>query len=233
MLIFNIITVWHRGWLYRFAINLMKPTFLFVALIITTTFSYADPSFGSLTLTNFRGVFTDQQVVDLNWVTMMESGVDHFEIQRSGDGLNFQDIDSIDSKMKISTSDYQLHYSYTDIHPLTGTSYYRIMVIGKNGSITQTPVVHIINNLFEGTRIYPTLIQNNMVFVESDKNLRSAKMEFFDLSGNKISETNWSVLAGRQNVQVSRSGVPTGTYVIRLTANGQFVKNQLVMVQNH
>ena len=62
---------------------------------------------------------------------MMESGVDHFEIQRSGDGINFQDIDSVESKMKISTSDYQLHYSYTDVHPLTGTSYYRIKVIGK------------------------------------------------------------------------------------------------------
>ena len=40
------------------------------------------------------------------------------------------------------------------------------------------------------------MIQNNMVFVESDKNLRSAKLEFFDLSGKKISETNWASLIG-------------------------------------
>jgi hypothetical protein len=73
-----------------------------------------------------------------------------------------------------------------------------------------------------------------MIFIESDKNLRSAKMEFFDLSGNKISETNWNTLSGRQNVQVSKSGVlHTGTYVVRLTANGQNVKNQLVIVQSH
>ena len=58
-------------------------------------------------------------------------------------------------------------------------------------------------------------------------------MEFFDLSGNKISETNWSSLNGRQTVQVSKSGnLPTGTYVARLTANGQNVKIQLVIVQN-
>ena len=212
----------------------MKTTFLFITLIFASTFTHADPSFGSLTLTNFKGVFTDQQVVELNWLTMMESGVDHFEIQRSGDGLNFQDIDSVESKMKISTSDYQLHYNYTDIHPLIGTSYYRIKVIGKKGNINQTPVVQIVNNPFEGTRIYPTVIQNNMIFIESDKNLRGAKMEFFDLSGNKISETNWNTLSGRQNVQVSKSGVlPTGTYVVRLTANGQNVKNQLVIVQSH
>jgi hypothetical protein len=58
-------------------------------------------------------------------------------------------------------------------------------------------------------------------------------MEFFDLSGNKISETNWSSINGRQNVQVSKSGnLPTGTYVARLTANGQNVKSQLLIVQN-
>ncbi len=49
--------------------------------------------------------------------------------------------------------------------------------------INQSPVVQINNIRDDGTRIYPTLIQNNMVFVESDKNLREAKMEFFDLSG--------------------------------------------------
>ena len=212
----------------------MKTISLLIALTIKISFSFADPSFGSLTLTDFKGVFTDQQVVDLNWVTMMESGVDYFEIQRSGDGMNFQNIDSVDSKMKISTSDYQLQYSYRDIHPLTGTSYYRIKVVGKNGNINQTPVVQINNNPFEGTRIYPTLVQNNMIFIESDKNLRSVKIEFFDISGNKLNETNWNMLTGRQNVQISRTGsLPTGTYVVRMTANGQNVKNQLIIVQTH
>jgi hypothetical protein len=160
--------------------------------------------------------------------------VDHYEIERSGDGMNFQYIDSVQSKMKITTNEYQLLYYYTDAHPLIGTSYYRVSVIGKNGAIKQTPVIQIINNVIEGTRIYPTLVQNNTVFVESDKNLRGAKLEFFDLSGKKISETNWESLTGRQNVQVSKSGVlPTGTYLARLTANGQNIKNQLFIVQNH
>jgi hypothetical protein len=214
--------------------NFMKTTLLFTALIFTSCFSFADQYTGSITLTNFRGVVTDQQEVDLNWVTMMESEVDYFEIQRSGDGLNFQDIDSVESQMKISTHDYQLQYSYKDIHPLSGTSYYRVKVVGKKGNINQSPVVQINNSKVEGTRIYPTLIQNNTVFVETNKNLRGAKIEFFDLSGKKISETNWETLNDRQMVQVSKSGIlPTGTYVARLTANGVNVKNQLVIIQSH
>ena len=220
----------------------MKTILLSTALIVISSLSFAGgiPAGDQTTngtglaiaLKNFKAVFADQQV-DLSWATMMESGVDHYEIERSGDGMNFLDIDHVKSKMTISTNDFQLNYQFADTQPLMGTSFYRVKVIGKDGSINQTPVVQINNSPVTGTRIYPTVVQNNTLYVESDKNLREVKMEFFDLSGNKISETNWSSLNGRQNVQVSKAGsLPTGTYVARLSANGQNVKSQLVIIQN-
>jgi hypothetical protein len=209
----------------------MKTILFSFALIFTSVLSYAGGT-PAVVFKNFKGVVNAQQI-DLSWATMMESGIDYYEIQRSGDGVNFLDIDQIDSKMTISTNDFQLNYQYADEHPLPGTSFYRIQVVGKDGSINQTPVVQIINSTITGTRFYPTVIQNNTLFIESDKNLREVRMEFFDLSGNKISETNWSSINGRQNVQVSKTGnLPTGTYVARLTANGQNVKSQLVIIQN-
>lgn len=188
----------------------------------------------SISFNNFNGVFSENQEIELSWTTMMEANVDHFEIQRSGDAMNFQVLDSIESKMKISTSEYQLKYSFTDVHPLKGTSFYRIKVVGRNGYTTLSPVVQMKNDQFAGTRIYPTLVQSNMIFIESDKNLRSARLEFFDFSGKKISETDWEILNGRQVAQISKSGIlPTGTYIARLSANGQDVKTQLLIVQNH
>ncbi len=198
------------------------------------SFNISGGSVLPITLANFKGVFTDQKNVDLSWVTMMESGVDHFEIQRSGDGMNFTAIDNVQSKMTINTNDYELQYSYTDKNPIAGTSYYRVKLIGKNGYMNQTPVAQININLITGTKIYPTLVQNNTVFIESDKTLHSARLEFFDLSGRKISETNWDSLSGRQSTEIAKSGyLPTGTYVARLTADGQNVKNQLIIVASH
>ena len=210
----------------------MKTILLFIVGIIAVTFSYGDDKF-SITLNNFNGVLMNQRI-DLSWATMMESGVDHFEIQRSDDGLNFQDIDSVESKMQITTNSYQLQYNYSDEHPLAGISYYRIEVIGKNGNTTQSTIIDINNNSVEGTRIYPTITQNNMVFVESNKNLRAVKMEFYDLSGRKISETYWETLNSRQSAEISKSGMlPAGTYVARITAGGEPVKSQLLIVQNN
>ncbi len=241
-------------------INFMKTSILLLALVfvanhsIACGFVFTDPSDSgttvltdgtvlgdnsastgmSITLTNFRGVFTDGLEVDLSWATMMESGVNYFAIQRSSDGINFQDIDSVATKMKISTHDYQLIYNYQDAHPLTGISYYRIKVVGRNGYNNQSAIVLIKNLQGEGTKIYPTLVENNQVFVESDKNLRSVTMEFFDLTGKKLSETTWTSLNGKQVVQISKYGVlPSGTYVARLNSNGQNVKTQLVIVQSH
>jgi hypothetical protein len=209
----------------------MKTILLSFVLIFTGVLSYAGGT-PAVVFKNFKGVVIDQQI-ELSWATMMESGIDYYEIQRSGDGMNFVDIDQMDSKMTISTNDFQLNYQYADTHPLPGTSFYRIQIVGKDGSVNQTTVVQIINSAITGTRIYPTVVQSNTLFVESDKNLREVKMEFFDLSGNKISETNLQSLNGRQTVHLSKAGnLPTGTYVARLTANGQNVKSQLVIVQN-
>ena len=209
----------------------MKTILLSFVLIFTGVLSYAG-GIPAVVFKNFKGVVIDQQI-ELSWATMMESGIDYYEIQRSGDGMNFVNIDQMDSKMTISTNDFQLNYQYADAHPLPGTSFYRIQIVGKDGSINQTTVVQIINSAITGTRIYPTVVQSNTLFVESDMNLREVKMEFFDLSGNKISETNLPSLNGRQTVHLSKAGnLPTGTYVVRLTANGQNVKSQLVIVQN-
>jgi hypothetical protein len=210
-------------------------TFIFLAaLFLTSGSSFADGPVVSITLTNFNGNFSDMQQVDLSWNTMMENNIDHFEIQRSGDGFNFQEIDSIHSKMMSTTNVYQLQYNYVDANPLPGISFYRVKVYGRDGYTNQSPVIQITNSFTEGTRIYPTLIQNNTVFVESDKNLKNVKIEFFDLSGNKISETNWATLNGRQNLQVSKSGkLRNGTYVARLSTNGEMIKNQMMIMQSY
>jgi trimeric autotransporter adhesin len=217
----------------------MKTTFIFLISLTTVLnrcFSMTDSGNNtvlSITLASFDADFSAKGQVNLAWNTMMELNVDHFEIQRSGDAMNFQSIDTVSSKMKSNTNSYQLQYSYTDVKPLSGTSYYRIAVVGKNGNTYQSTIVRISNNTStEETKIYPTLVQNNIVYVESEKNLRNVKMEFYDLSGNMISQTSWASVSGKENVQVSKSGsLHHGTYIARLTANGNVIKNQVVIVQ--
>jgi len=218
----------------------MKKILFIAALLFTMNLTFGQTTMesgntwtGNISMNNFKAIVTDAQSIELTWATMMESGVSHFEIQRSGDGINFQDMDSVRSKMDISTSDYQLTYNYTDIHPLSGTTYYRIKVVGVKGNFTLSAIVQV-NHFVPGTRIYPTVIQSNTVFIETDKTLQDVTMELFDINGNKINEMIWQTLYGRQSVQVSKSGnLHSGTYIIRLMSRGQNIKSQMVIMQNN
>lgn len=187
-----------------------------------------------VTFGGFDADFKDNHV-ELVWKTMMEKGIDHYEVERSADGVNFTQIASMPSKTTISTNAYQLIYNFTDENPFSGISFYRIKVVGRDNYTNQSPVVQINNmNQIQGIKIFPTLVEHNTVHVQTDKTLRNARLEFFDLSGKKLSETTWESLSGRQDCSVSKSyRLSAGTYVARLTSNGQPVKNQLLIVPNN
>ena len=187
----------------------------------------------SVTLTQFIGQSLPTKSNFLEWKTIMEMKVNYFAVQRSADGSQFQTIGQIYSKMTDTTHTYDLDYTFTDQSPLPGTSYYRLQIVGKNGATKYSDVIHLSNNEISGLKIYPTVIHNTNFFVETDKTLKNAKLELYDLSGKKLSETNWETLNGRQSVQPGNNMLATGTYVARLSAHGETVLNQLLIIQSH
>ena len=188
-----------------------------------------------VTISSFTGIMEQNHKVSLDWKTMMEAQIDHYDVERSSDGANWLTVASVESKHTDSTHDYELDYNYTDAYPLSGTSYYRLMIAGKQGIENYSEVVSVSNSQVAGLKIYPTVVQNNTLFVESGKALPNARLEFFDLTGKKLGETTWSSLSGRETVSLSgrMSSLPTGTYLARLTSNGQPVMNQLLILQAH
>ena len=61
--------------------------------------------------------------IALDWTTSTERGNDHFAIERSADGKNFEEIAKVGGAGN-STSDK--NYKYLDKNPLNGTTYYRL-----------------------------------------------------------------------------------------------------------
>jgi len=80
------------------------------------------------------GEFTAQHTgsqVELQWVTLSETNNDYFTIQRTVDGLSFENIAKVDGA---GSSQTRLTYNYVDYNPFKGTSYYRIMQTDFNGA---------------------------------------------------------------------------------------------------
>jgi len=88
-------------------------------------------------LMNFR-VQNSVHTSQLSWETASEQNSDNFTIEHSQEGLTFESIGTVPAK---GNSDQQQFYQFTDSHPLSGISYYRLKMVDLNGSIRYSPII--------------------------------------------------------------------------------------------
>lgn len=85
-----------------------------------------------VTLSAFDGECTPAGV-KLSWTTVSEFNSDHFEIQRSADASVWEPLGKVTAA---GNSNSQLNYSFTDVRPLSGFGYYRL--IQRDYDLTET-----------------------------------------------------------------------------------------------
>jgi hypothetical protein len=74
--------------------------------------------------------------VNLTWRTKDEQNMSHFELERSADGVNFENIASISTQAKNQIN----HYSWKDEAPYLGRNYYRLRMMEITGQITYSEI---------------------------------------------------------------------------------------------
>jgi hypothetical protein len=89
-----------------------------------------------LHLSNFTGSVKNE-AIELRWVTLSESNLSKFILQKSSNGLNFVDLAEIDPK-NIPTGAV---YTHTDPNPNIGNNFYRIIARNNTGEKAYSNVV--------------------------------------------------------------------------------------------
>ena len=77
----------------------------------------------------------------LNWTTYQEIANNHFELERSGDGIRYSSIATIATKAPNGTSSSKINYTYLDQSFAAGNNYYRLKQVDINGKYTYSSVV--------------------------------------------------------------------------------------------
>ena len=121
-------------------------------------------------LLDFRAKAIDKNIV-LDWTTQSELENDYFILQRSIDGINFENIVNIPGN---GTTSELSKYHFVDRSPNVGINYYRLKQFDFNGSFSFSKIINA--SVFDKTQIigYPSKVKNE-VFVEwnapSDQNI--------------------------------------------------------------
>jgi len=112
-------------------------------------------------LLSFEAWLNQKNEVDIAWVTLAETNNDYFTVQRSKDGLNFEEVAIVNAKGNSNTF---TDYTAFDKHPYSGISYYRLKQTDFDGDYTFSELVAISNDALSGTiSLYPNPTSGSII----------------------------------------------------------------------
>lgn len=170
--------------------------------------------FGALTilpinLSYFKGQATEQGAL-LSWETLSEESNSYFTIEKSRDGVRFEELTRVKGA---GDSDVPLQYKHLDKNPYKLT-YYRLRQTDYDGTSEVFNIVTVsVRDKAEDIKVFPTIVRNRLVNVELPSTAQTLEGTLVDLSGRIILRTN--LQEGRNAIELP-GALQNGMYILRI-----------------
>jgi len=164
--------------------------------------------------------------VQLDWRTANERNNAFFQIERSANGRDFENIGKIAGA---GDSHVPLDYQYTDVLPLTGWNYYRLRQEDFDGQFSHSTIQAVLM-VKDGDAVRMLVFPNpaaNDLNLKADALMQPGdRLEVYDYTGRQV--LNFSA-SDAISTPVDISQLPAGTYIVRLrtetgVSSASFVK---------
>ncbi|RYZ20729.1 MAG: T9SS type A sorting domain-containing protein, partial [Chitinophagaceae bacterium] len=170
---------------------------------------------------DFKGQLQPNGTVRLHWEAYTDDQHDHFEIERSADGVRFETIGRLNTPPP---------YIFIDAQPLQGANHYRIRQVDHNGHATYSNIVLIHLTLQVQLQVYPNPATDRLQVQVQCTQPGLLQLRLNDLQGRPVWQQ--SAVAGRAatNLQVPLGGMASGTYVLQVRdAEGRLLSTQRIV----
>jgi len=176
-----------------------------------------------ITQVNLSG-YRDGKVNQLRWVTTLEANNYGFELQRSIDGIHYNNIGFVNTLANGGNSTTALNYAYTDITAVNSINYYRLRQIDIDGRSRFSNVV-VIKDGKAGmtiTGLYPNPAASVVNVVIATPTATKATLVIADVAGRSITQRAVTLNEGANTTTFNISNFAAGTYTIKMiTASGE------------
>jgi hypothetical protein len=193
------------------------------------TFGFGQSTSLPLTLLSFSGRRNDP-VVDLNWTTTGEYQVAGFEIQRSADGLQFDQIGSVAA----TNSSLDKTYRWTDLQPIAGLNFYRLKMKDKDAAYSYSNIIRIdMNGMNVGITVYPNPVTGQSVqIVMTGQKKGEYHINIYNNAGQILINTNM-ISDGSNGVKTIpfNRHLPYGTYYLEISGPGNDKKTIKLLIE--
>jgi hypothetical protein len=176
--------------------------------------------------------------VDLTWDITMESNNHGFELQRSFDGGTMWEVFGF-VPGRGSTSEPK-RYTYADdvtnTHRSVGSVRYRLRQIDNDGSQSLSPVVDVFMSSAPSTvelyQNYPNPFNPSTTISYQLSEAGQVTLTVYNALGEQVGLlVNDYKSAGSHQIGMSAENLPSGTYIYKLSANGQTVQKKMTVMK--
>ncbi|MCP4439436.1 MAG: T9SS type A sorting domain-containing protein [Aureispira sp.] len=176
-------------------------------------------------LLSFDARLNTENTTELDWEVNSNNNLAYFVIERSEDGIAFEEMD------KVIAYNKKLAYGFVDLQPLVGNTYYRLRLVDVDGRISYSRVRTVYMDGVDVIEIFP--IPNNGVFTirlesTSAKNL---SIQLWDQLGRRVYETEKSVNRGINQLEIQTIKLSNGVYYLQLRDEYGLGKQQKMIIE--
>lgn len=173
-------------------------------------------------LVHFNAALENELTVKLEWQTASEINNDFFTIERSKNGLDWEEVSKIDGA---GNSTALLSYSTIDENPYRGISYYRLKQTDFDGQFEYSDIrsVTIKQNTTEVV-IYPNPVNNQITIQANDQELQGIKI--FNTLGQDVTNLTKQISKTDNSVIIDLSNLANGIYSIKTVTTANIVYKQ-------
>jgi hypothetical protein len=168
----------------------------------------------------------------LNWTSTNEENMDRFEIEQSNTANSYHKVGVVNAVGNNNES----KYAFTT-NQIESECYYRLKMIGKDGSFTYSPVEHVKINCkspADYVTVYPNPVTEGMVFLNfTSESATTATLILNNDLGQQVKIKDVKLNKGSNSIKFEFGRLPKGIYFIQLISkeNKTVFKAQKIIIE--
>ncbi len=180
-------------------------------------FGFIPPSTLPVELISFSGM-EKNRMSELQWKVEGENMLSHYNIQRSKDGMAYEDIGKVNA---INRSE-ALQYFFTDRMPYSGVNYYRLAIHDLDGSNKFSGIVPININVATNYKVLSNPFREKLQVAVENPSGKMISATLTDMAGKIVAQKN-DIGQFNALIQFDLPGLAAGMYCLKLF-NGETVQ---------
>lgn len=178
-----------------------------------------------VTWLSFTAQKNSNDAVLLKWSTAAEVNNNHFNVQRSTDGINFTTIGTVASTGNGNTVQY---YSFADVKIVNGNNYYRLQQVDRNGRYKYSVIAQV-NMASAMVSLFPNPATTKAT-VQVSSRFTNASFTLINYDGKIVyNQLRKNINAG-EFIDIPLGNLATGVYMLTIKSD-EGLSNHKIIVQ--